>query len=83
MSDETKKDESQVPPEELNEGDLEDAAGGAVADDAAFIGKSIYAVVGNTSDDSSFQSVSGLDSETEIVEFQDGDDIILRKRPTN
>ena len=28
-----------------------------------------------------FRNVEGLDSETEIVEFQDGDDIILRKRP--
>ncbi len=29
----------------------------------------------------SFAEVSGLDSETEVVEYQDGDDIILRKRP--
>ena len=28
-----------------------------------------------------FAEVSGMDSETEIVEYQDGDDIILRKRP--
>lgn len=28
-----------------------------------------------------FRNVEGLDSETEVVEFQDGDDIILRKRP--
>ncbi len=28
-----------------------------------------------------FKAVSGLDSETEVVEYQDGDDIILRKRP--
>lgn len=28
-----------------------------------------------------FRNVEGLDSETEIVEFQDGDDLILRKRP--
>lgn len=28
-----------------------------------------------------FRNVDGLDSETEIVEFQDGDDIVLRKRP--
>ena len=28
-----------------------------------------------------FKSVDGLDSETEIVEYQDGDDLILRKRP--
>ncbi len=28
-----------------------------------------------------FAEVSGLDSETEIIEYQDGDDIILRKRP--
>ena len=28
-----------------------------------------------------FKNVEGLDSETEIVEYQDGDDIILRKRP--
>ena len=28
-----------------------------------------------------FAEVSGLDSETEVVEYQDGDDIILRKRP--
>jgi len=28
-----------------------------------------------------FKNVEGLDSETEIIEFQDGDDIILRKRP--
>jgi phage tail-like protein len=28
-----------------------------------------------------FRNVEGLDSETEIVEFQDGDDITLRKRP--
>ena len=28
-----------------------------------------------------FRNVEGLDSETEIVEYQDGDDIILRKRP--
>jgi phage tail-like protein len=28
-----------------------------------------------------FRNVEGLDSETEIFEYQDGDDIILRKRP--
>lgn len=28
-----------------------------------------------------FRNVEGLESETEIVEYQDGDDIILRKRP--
>ena len=28
-----------------------------------------------------FKNVEGLDSETEVVEFQDGDDIVLRKRP--
>jgi len=28
-----------------------------------------------------FRNVEGLESETEIVEFQDGSDIILRKRP--
>jgi phage tail-like protein len=28
-----------------------------------------------------FKNVEGLDAETEIVEYQDGDDIILRKRP--
>ena len=28
-----------------------------------------------------FRNVEGLDSETTIVEFQDGDDMVLRKRP--
>jgi phage tail-like protein len=28
-----------------------------------------------------FRNVEGLDSETEVVEFQDGDDVMLRKRP--
>ena len=28
-----------------------------------------------------FKGVDGLDSETEVVEYQDGDDLILRKRP--
>jgi phage tail-like protein len=28
-----------------------------------------------------FKNVEGLDSETEVVEYQDGDDIVLRKRP--
>jgi len=28
-----------------------------------------------------FKNVEGLDAETEIIEFQDGDDIVLRKRP--
>ena len=28
-----------------------------------------------------FSGVEGLDSETEVIEFQDGDDIVLRKRP--
>lgn len=28
-----------------------------------------------------FKNVEGLDSETEVVEYQDGDDLILRKRP--
>ena len=28
-----------------------------------------------------FRNVEGLDSETEIIEHQDGDDLILRKRP--
>ncbi|MCB1490443.1 MAG: phage tail protein [Rhodobiaceae bacterium] len=28
-----------------------------------------------------FQRVEGLDSITEVIEFQDGEDIILRKRP--
>jgi len=28
-----------------------------------------------------FKGVDGLDSETEIVEYQDGDDLTLRKRP--
>ena len=28
-----------------------------------------------------FRNVEGLDSETEIVEYQDGDDLTLRKRP--
>ncbi|MCA9543225.1 MAG: phage tail protein [Myxococcales bacterium] len=28
-----------------------------------------------------FKAVEGLDSETEVIEYQDGDDIILRKRP--
>ena len=28
-----------------------------------------------------FRNVEGLDSETEVIEYQDGDDLILRKRP--
>jgi len=28
-----------------------------------------------------FKNVEGLDSETEVIEYQDGDDIIARKRP--
>lgn len=28
-----------------------------------------------------FKAAEGLDSETEIIEYQDGDDLILRKRP--
>ena len=28
-----------------------------------------------------FKNVEGLDSETEVIEYQDGDDLILRKRP--
>ncbi len=28
-----------------------------------------------------FRNVEGLDSETEVVEYQDGDDMYLRKRP--
>ncbi|MEX2598527.1 MAG: phage tail protein [Dehalococcoidia bacterium] len=28
-----------------------------------------------------FKSVAGMDSETEVIEYQDGDDLILRKRP--
>lgn len=28
-----------------------------------------------------FRNVEGLDSETEVIEYQDGDDMILRKRP--
>jgi len=28
-----------------------------------------------------FKAVDGLDSETEIIEYQDGDDLTLRKRP--
>jgi phage tail-like protein len=28
-----------------------------------------------------FRNVEGLDSETTVVEFQDGDDMVLRKRP--
>jgi phage tail-like protein len=28
-----------------------------------------------------FKAVDGLDSETEVIEYQDGDDLVLRKRP--
>lgn len=28
-----------------------------------------------------FQAVSGLGDEIEVIEFQDGDDLVLRKRP--
>jgi len=28
-----------------------------------------------------FKAVDGLDSETEVIEYQDGDDLTLRKRP--
>lgn len=28
-----------------------------------------------------FKNVEGLDAETEVIEYQDGDDIVLRKRP--
>ena len=28
-----------------------------------------------------FRNVEGLESETEVIEYQDGDDIYLRKRP--
>ena len=28
-----------------------------------------------------FTEVSGLESTTEVIEFQDGDDLVLRKRP--
>lgn len=28
-----------------------------------------------------FKAVEGLDSETEVIEYQDGDDLTLRKRP--
>jgi phage tail-like protein len=31
--------------------------------------------------EAAFKAVDGLDSETEIIEYQDGDDMILRKRP--
>ena len=30
-----------------------------------------------------FRNVEGLDSETEVIEYQDGDDMILRKRLTS
>ena len=28
-----------------------------------------------------FKAVDGLDSETEVIEYQDGDDMVMRKRP--
>ena len=28
-----------------------------------------------------FKAVDGLDSETEVIEYQDGEDLVLRKRP--
>lgn len=28
-----------------------------------------------------FKNVDGLDSETEVIEYQDGEDLVLRKRP--
>ena len=28
-----------------------------------------------------FRNAEGMDSETEVIEYQDGDDIVLRKRP--
>lgn len=28
-----------------------------------------------------FKAADGLDSETEVIEYQDGDDLVLRKRP--
>ncbi len=69
MADEINKTESQVPSGELKEGDLEIAAGGDhdIPADSAFIGKSNYAVVGNSSDS------PPAEEEKRETEWQTGD----------
>ena len=45
------------------------------------IGQFNFAVEINGITQGAFRNVEGLDSETEVIEYQDGDDMILRKRP--
>jgi hypothetical protein len=86
MPQDTNKEDKTSRPEELQDEELEGASGGK-----DWLAANFQVEIGgmpesDRSTDRSgivggFKSVSGFDSETEVVEYQDGDDIVLRKRP--
>ena len=67
------KEPEQTDPQqgELDDQELERVAGGTIAAEAGL--KKL------STDPSLSETAVGMDSETEIVEFQDGDDLVLRK----
>lgn len=46
-----------------------------------YVGQFNFKVEINGVTTGAFKAVDGLDSETEVIEYQDGDDLLLRKRP--
>ena len=84
--DDTNKGSKVSGTQELQDEELEGASGGKDWLASNFQGEIGSLPDSDGSTDSSgivggFKNVEGLDSTTEVVEYQDGDDMILRKRP--
>ena len=77
MTDHTKKT-TQESDAQLKDEQLDETAGGGIgsfsdgSERESTTGKTIIG---------GFKNMSGMDSETEVVEYQDGDDMTIRKRP--
>ena len=73
------KEPEQTDPQqgELDDQELERMAGGTIAAEAGLKKLSTDPSLSETA--TAFEKTVGMDSETEIVEFQDGDDLVLRK----
>ena len=73
------KEPEQTDPQqtELDDQELERVAGGTIAAEAGLKKLSTDPSLSETA--TAVEKTVGMDSETEIVEFQDGDDLVLRK----
>lgn len=80
MTDQTKKT-TRERDSQLEDEQLDEASGGAGSFTKSSEISSEYEPTTETTVIGGFKSMSGMDSKTEVVEYQEGDDVPIRKRP--